>query len=61
MSEYIGIGPEHGRVIAKEHALAYAMERCGIRFAPEASGAPEHEEFMDMLEEWFFSGNWVKE
>lgn len=54
---YKGIGPESGRYVSAEDAPAYAMERCGIRL----SGPPgdTREEFLLMLEEWFFSGDWV--
>lgn len=54
---YKGIGPESGRYVSAEDAPAYAMERCGIRL----SGLPgdTQEEFMLMLEEWFFSGDWI--
>ena len=54
---YKGIGPESGRYVSAEDAPAYAMERCGIRL----SGLPgdTQEEFILMLEEWFFSGDWV--
>lgn len=57
ISGYKGIGPESGRYVSAEDAPAYAMERCGIRL----SGLPgdTQEEFILMLEEWFFSGDWV--
>ena len=58
--EYIGVGPETGRVVPGDCALSYAMERCGVRFAPAAGTAPEHDAFMDMLEAWYFSGNWTR-
>ncbi|MDU6348424.1 MAG: hypothetical protein E6593_16965 [Clostridium sp.] len=57
ISGYKGIGPESGRYVSAEDAPAYAMERCGVRL----SGLPgdTQEEFLLMLEEWFFSGDWV--
>lgn len=52
---YIGIGPEEGAVIEQEQAYAYALER-------SLNGTPkEQEEFRDMLVEWYYSGNWIKE
>lgn len=54
---YKGIGPESGRYVSAEDAPAYAMERCGIQLS-ELPGDTQ-EEFLLMLEEWFFSGNWI--
>ena len=52
---YIGIGPEDGTVIAEDKAYEYALERC-------LSGTPQDkQEFKEMLIEWFYSGNCVKE
>ena len=55
---YEGIGPEKGKFVRTEDALIYATERCGIRKIDVT--APDAAEFMEMLVEWFFSGNWVK-
>lgn len=52
---YKGIGPEEGKVIAKEDAYRYALERC-------LSGKLEEQaEFREMLEKWYFDGNWYLE
>lgn len=49
---YKGTGPEAGKVVAKEDAYRYAMERCLHGLLEEQA------EFKKMLEEWYFSGNW---
>lgn len=55
MSGYLGIGPENGTFITEDKAYQYALERC-------LSGTEEDQkEFREMLVEWFYSGNWVKE
>lgn len=55
MSGYTGVGPEVGTFVSVNVAFEYALERC-------LNGAPEDkEEFKEMLVEWFFSGNWIKE
>lgn len=55
MSGYIGVGPEAGTFVPENVAFKYAFERC-------TNGTPEDkEEFREMLVEWFFSGNWIKE
>lgn len=52
---YIGIGPEDGTVVEDNQAFDYALERC-------LNGTPDdRKEFREMLVEWFYSGNWVKE
>lgn len=52
---YIGIGPEEGKVIEEERAYRYALERC-------LYGTPEDQrEFKEMLVDWFYSGNFIKE
>lgn len=52
---YVGFGPEKGITVEEDQAYQYALERC-LNGTPE-----EHEEFREMLVEWYFSGNWVKE
>lgn len=52
---YIGIGPEAGAVVEQGQAYAYALERC-LNGTPE-----EQEEFRDILVDWYYSGNWIKE
>lgn len=52
---YVGLGPEEGITIEEDQAFRYALERC-------LKGTPEEQlEFRDMLVEWYFSGNWIKE
>lgn len=55
MSGYLGIGSEEGVFVAGEKAYEYALGRC-MQGTPE-----EQKEFREMLVEWFYSGNWVKE
>ena len=52
---YIGIGPEEGTVVSEEQAFDYALER-SLRGTPE-----DQREFREMLVDWFYSGNWIKE
>ena len=52
---YVGFGPEAGTGIEEKQAYQYALERC-LNGTPE-----EQQEFREMLVEWYFSGNWVKE
>lgn len=55
MNGYIGIGPEEGIFVPEDKAYQYALERC-------LSGTEEvQEEFREMLVEWFYYGDWVKE
>ena len=55
MIGYLGIGPEEGTFIPEDKAFAYAAERC-------LHGSKEDQkEFREMLIEWFYSGNWIKE
>lgn len=52
---YAGIGPEEGKYVRQDQAFEYALERC-------LYGAEEEvKEFREMLVEWYFSGNWIKE
>ena len=52
---YKGIGPEEDKIVEEDEAYDYALERC-------LHGTPQdQEEFREMLVEWFYSGNWVKE
>ena len=61
MDEYYqGIGSECGKIIPKSDALAYAMAQCGISLSSLSVPAPCQNEFTEMLEEWFFSGSWIK-
>lgn len=55
MGGYIGIGPEAETFVPGNVAFEYALERCMY-------GTPEdRKEFKEMLIEWFYSGNWIKE
>lgn len=52
---YIGIGTEQGTVVSEEQAFDYALERC-------LHGTPQdQQDFRELLIEWFYSGNWIKE
>ena len=52
---YVGVGPEQGEIVWEEDAYEYALDRC-------LHGSKEdQEEFKEMLVEWFYSGNFVKE
>lgn len=50
---YKGIGPERGITVPEEEAYEYALDRC--------LNGGDLNEFKEMLVEWYFSGNWVKE
>ena len=52
---YVGVGPEQGKVIEEEQAYQYALERC-LNCTPE-----DQQEFREMLVDWFYSGNFIKE
>lgn len=50
---------EHGYIhaisdefVTNEEAYEYALEKC--------LHGEDHEEFKEMLVEWYFSGNWLK-
>ena len=52
---YVGIGPEEGIVVDDDQAYEYALERC-------LNGSQQDkQDFKDILVEWFFSGNWIRE
>lgn len=57
---YQGIGPESGRYIRIEDAIACAMRRCGIRWASTLDEQADFQEaFACALLDWFYSGNWI--
>lgn len=58
MSYYKGIGPNAGIIVMADEAMEYALGQCGLVVDARA---PVAREFLDMLPDWFFSGNWVKE
>ena len=52
---YRGVNAEEGTIVTEEEAYDYALERC-------LGGTPDDQkEFREMLVEWFYSGNWIKE
>lgn len=52
---YIGIGPEKDKVVTEDQAFDYALER-------SLHGTlQDQREFRELLVEWFYSGNWIKE
>ena len=53
--QYTGIGPEYGKVVDEEQAFDYALERC------LHGTIQDQEDFREILVEWFYSGNWIKE
>ena len=55
---YRGIFPNRGKYFPAVEALEYALEQCGIVVDARA---PAAKEFVEMLPEWFFSGNWIPE
>lgn len=56
---YVGLGPMRGQRVSQEDALSTAMKNCGI--ALENPAAPETDEFLEQLVEWYFSGDWLEE
>lgn len=53
---YKGIGPMAGTIVEDEDAMEYALEQCGVVVDARA---PAARELLDMLPDWFFSGNWI--
>lgn len=53
---YDGFGPNQGIHIDSENALEYALQHCHVQEIPGETIDPE---FAEMVEEWFYSGNWV--
>lgn len=54
-TRYVGIGTEKGNIVPEEDAYDYALDRC-------LHGSEEdQEDFKEMLVEWFYSGNFIKE
>ena len=53
---YKGIGPMRGTTVEDEDALEYALEQCGVVVDARAPFAGE---FLGMMVDWFFSGNWI--
>lgn len=55
-THYRGIGPNAGKVVPADEALEYALEQCGVVVDARAPFAGE---FLVMMVDWFFSGNWI--
>lgn len=55
MSGYLGICKESGMFVPEENAYDYALQRC------TCGNQQEQKEFREMLVEWYYSGNWIKE
>ena len=54
-TRYVGIGTEKGNIVPEKDAYDYALDRC-------LHGSEEdQEDFKEMLVEWFYSGNFIKE
>lgn len=67
---FVGFGPERGKRVEEEDAFGYAMDRCSTDcaedFLKEFKGlslitVDDIKEFREMVVEWFYSGNWVRE
>ena len=58
---YRGIGPNTGKFVPADEALEYALEQCGVSLILVDNDAPEAEEFLHMVEEWYFDGGWTFE
>lgn len=57
MAGWQGLGPNRGRFVDRADGFSVACQGCGIRqWEP---GAAEAAEFRSMLEEWYFSGDWI--
>lgn len=56
---YRGNGPNAGKFVPEDEALEYALEQCGVSIIMVDKDAPEADEFLAMVEEWFFSGGWT--
>ena len=56
---YRGNGPNTGKFVPADEALDYALEQCGVSIIMVDKDAPESEEFLHMVEEWYFDGGWT--
>ena len=50
---------KNNEIVMEEEALDYVLEKLGIELKETTN--EEQEEFKQMIVEWFFSGNWIKE
>lgn len=47
-------------LVPKEEALEYVLSELGLYIEPKGQVFTlEQREFLDMIVEWYFSGNWV--
>lgn len=57
MEGWQGLGANRGRFVSRAEGFAVACRGCGIlQWDPRAAEAAE---FKAMLEEWYFSGDWI--
>ena len=49
-------------IVPKEEALEYVLEQLKLYIEPKEKGgySLEQIEFLDMIVEWYFSGNWIE-
>ncbi len=60
ISGYDGFGPNAGIHVDKENALDYVLRQVGYERSKSGPLNPElSTEFEAMVEEWFFSGDWL--
>ena len=53
-----GIGPNRGKFVEADDGLQYVFDQIGIMaFNHEA---PDAAMFLEELEDWYFSGNWIE-
>lgn len=50
-----------GNFVPEESAFDYAIEQCAETVPQEFHKIRWTQEFKEMLVEWFYSGNWIKE
>lgn len=50
-----------GNFVPEESAFDYALENCLEIIPVGVRGLKWTQEFKEMLVEWFYSGNWIKE
>lgn len=56
---YRGISPNAGKFVPADEALEYALEQCGVSIIMVDKDAPEVDEFLSMVEEWYFDVGWT--
>lgn len=50
---------KNNEIVMEEEALDYALEKLGIELKYTTN--IEQEEFKELIVDWYFSGNWIKE